>query len=254
MHENTGGHFSAFEDRDRMKAERGRVTVRRHRIKRTCLGLAFLVLIVVGMRVAGGSGQRAYWKAAKRYLVLVSRNAATPESTKALFEIAQKIEDTRGNHSALAGLYSVTALQYLALNDTRRARGVFQVLNQRFTYEPLFDAFWAEDNLTARCKACGGKSRMRRCDACGGSGKKAALSSRLSNSSRSSKSGSKDCLACKGRGKIAANQDVLNCNICGGDGMAVSHQAVQHNLSKAVGRAKLLARLKILQGWLALQW
>ncbi len=247
-------HFSAFDDRDRMKAERARTNANRYRIKQVLLGIAFIVLVVIAMRMLGGSGQRSYWKAAQRHLILVSGGAATLESTKALFGIAEKIEDTRGNHSALAGLYSVTALQLLALNDIRHARSVLQILEQRFTYEPLFDEFWDEDNLTSRCKACGGKSRMRRCDACNGSGKKAALASRLSKRSGDSMSGNTECLACRGRGKVASNLDVKGCNICGGDGMAVSHQAVQHHLSKAVGRAKWLARLKNVQGWLALRW
>jgi hypothetical protein len=247
-------HFSAFDDRDRMKAERARSDAKRYRIKQGLMAVAFIVLVVISMRMLGGSGQRSYWKAAQHHLTLVSGGAATLESTKALFGIAEKIEDTRGNHSALAGLYSVTALQLLALNDTRHARSVLQILEQRFTYEPLFEEYWDEESLTSRCKACGGKSRMRRCDACGGSGKKAALASRLSNSSGARMSGNNDCLACKGRGKVASNQDVKGCNICGGDGMAVSHVAVQHHLAKAVGRAKWLARLKNVQGWLALQW
>ncbi len=253
MSRESSGGFDPLADLAKRREGLVRADGRRKVVKRI-VGVVVLVALVVGlMHVLGGTGQSAHWSAARQCLAAIRKGTDTPQNTDRLYRIARGIEDKRGNRSALAGLYTVCALQSLADGLHRKASFSIGVLRESFAEEHLFADHWDGDTLRVPCEACsssrGGQGLT--CGTCGGSGRVAGLQSKLRGAPAGSEK--KTCLTCSGKGRVSDRRRSVACKACAGNGSVVSDTAVREHRRKALLKARILVLLKQAQCALSLR-
>jgi hypothetical protein len=236
----------------RMQAEQREARKGRDRrkmlLRRWGAWLLLPVLIVVGMYAVGGLGNASEWRDIRSDLKALRKGEATPAQVSGMVRSAMKIEDRRGTHAALAGVYSVYAMEMMRQGNARQSGKALAVLQKRFSDEAFFAGLWQKDGLTKVCEACGGKSGFAECKSCHGSGKLPAVGGRLRGDGGSAR---RDCPVCHGTGKV---RSLHVCEVCGGSGRVISQEAVDENRDKVLRRAMLFVRLKCLQNFLGLRF
>jgi len=233
---------------NRVKKERSEAG--RRKLRKLLVIMLLPVLVVVGMYMVGGTGNFSEWKAVRKNLTAVSDGDVSAENLNELIKSAQEIENVRGNHGALAGVYTVYALQMISDGNNRRAAKALKILQIDYSSERFFAELWDRDNLTDVCKACESKSGFVKCSSCNGSGRLPVPGGHLKKGGRGDSS-SKICMVCKGSGKVKAAASI--CRICGGSGRVISKERVAENLQKALKREKTLVTLKCVQCALSLR-
>ncbi len=245
--------FDPFAERAQQRETEGRVDARRRFGNRIVAVIVVAVVVVALAHGLGGTNQRSHWSAASAGLAAIRKGTKTAQNTDALYKLARGIEDRRGNYSALAGLYTVCALQSLVDGDRRKAAVSIGVLRDGFAGERLFSKHWDSANLTVPCDACP-VSRSEQgltCGACGGSGQVAGLKKKLRGGPRSGEM--KTCLTCNGKGRVSDRRRAARCDACGGKGSVISDAAVAEHRRKALTKARALVLLKRVQCLLSLR-
>jgi len=245
--------FDPFAERAQQREAEGRVDARRRFGKRIVIVAVVAVTVVVLAHGLGGTNQRSHWSAASAGLAAIRKGTETAENTDALYKLARGIEDRRGNHSALAGLYTVCALQSLADGDRRKAAVSIGVLRDGFAGERVFSKHWDSANLTVGCDACSASQAEQglTCRACGGSGQVAGLKKKLRGGPRSGEM--KTCLTCNGKGRVSDRRRAATCDACGGKGSVISDAAIADHRRKALTKARPMVLLKRVQCLLSLR-
>ncbi len=248
--------FDVFRHRDQQKKRKNAVRRRQRIVQCVIRSAAFGVSVVLVMNALGGTRHFSEWRLLKRYLTAVERGNIAPESRRKFLSLTKSIPRCRGNHSALAGLYCVDALQGLSEGRCTEAATSLGILEKEFASERLFSRHWDTVNLMQECTAC--KTQKRTCRACKGSGKVVGLTSGLRDSRKGKKrmTTSSRCIACSGRGEImvtSSGSQTRRCKTCGGGGTAILQEAVEKNRAKALTKAKAVVTLKCAQSVLSLR-
>ena len=232
----------------RVKKERSES--RRKRLRKVLMALLLPVLIVGGLYAVGGTGDFSEWKSVRKQLSAIKSGDAAPETLNELIKSAQNIENVRGNHAPLAGVYTVYALQMISEGNNRNASKAIKILQNEYASELVFAKLWDRDLLTDVCKACQSKSGFVKCSSCNGTGRLSNPGGHLKKGGRSG-SASKVCMVCKGSGKVKAAAS--KCAVCGGSGRVISKERVAESFKKALKREKTLVTLKCVQCALSLR-
>ena len=217
-------------------------------LHRLMLILLLPVLLIGGAYAVGGIGSASEWRSIRRDLSALHNGDATPDQVSAMVSSALKIEDRRGNHAALAGVYSVYALEMMHQGNFKLAGQALAVLNHKFADETFFSGLWQKKNLTGPCEKCGGKPKFVTCKVCRGKGWLPAVGGKLKGDKGK---GRRQCPVCHGKGRIRSSDP---CEKCGGSGSVILQDAVTRNRDKALRRTLLLVRLKCIQNFLGLHF
>ena len=256
---------------ENMKKEQA-AAVRKAKLRKWAVRIIIPLLVIGGLYAVGGTGRHGDWQEMKEAFAPVAAGGATEAELGKLIICYRKIDDVRGNRSALAGVLTVYALEQFKRGNFFDANKAIKLLKRKFSDIKYFAGLWNHKSLIKSCPVCSGGQKYITCPTCKGTGRvclssgtdeqglrphhlrspSGTVKQRLRSRHLHSPSGKPAdteagivCQACHGTGKIKAVHGV--CEKCGGRGRGIDSAAIDRNLEKAVKRTELLLRFKSLQ-------